>query len=110
MSRQKKKHCSPSAAHPKKKYCDYHNPDWVARFNNLKNYNYTTAIEGNTLYILHNNEHEYVYKKIIGNIYAKMNDKPKRPKAVAWFAMVNMQEQTLIEILESFSLLRRGDW
>lgn len=86
------------------KYCDYRNEEWVKKFNNLKNGNHYTEVEGNTIYIKEFLEphQESVYVKNILGLYKKkiINVVGKR-QVVTFLVMCKCHEITVIEWLES---------
>jgi hypothetical protein len=88
------------------KYCDYHNQDWVNRFNGLRNANYITRIEGNTLYIVNQTKRKIpTYKHFFGLFYIKTEAfEEKNSPYICILPMVKIHENTLIEILEAWNI------
>lgn len=92
------------------KYCDYCNEKWIKRFENLRNGNLYTEIEGNTIYIkeLLSQYQELKYTKSFFGLYKKkyVYVTGKR-KVVAFLVMCKCHERTVVEWLESYGFVVR---
>lgn len=88
------------------RYCDYSNPEWVEKFNGVRNANYETKIDGNTFYILNRSQRSMpIYKRLFGNIFKQTGCKFERKQMLVMLVMCKVHEQAIIDIMISYGLL-----
>jgi hypothetical protein len=87
------------------KYCEYHNCEWIDKYNGLTYSNLKTVIEGNTFYI-----------KVKTEDTRKLHDRIRNnPPFVEWktvvmLIMCTMKEETINDVLRSYNFHCKYDW
>lgn len=92
-------------------YCDYHNREFVEKYNGLTYCEYVTRIEGNTFYLEHDRTKSAGFDRdysLVERIIIKHSN--QRNDVLCIIPMIKTAEETIRDILRSWNFGCKYEW
>lgn len=92
-------------------YCDYHNREFVEKYNGLTYCEYVTRIEGNTFYLEHDRTKSTGFDRdysLVERIIIKHSN--QRNDVLCIIPMIKTAEETIRDILRSWNFGCKYEW